>query len=54
MTSPRSIAEARCVAGMPYQDRVRAVAALQEQVDRLVAENAALLARLEAIASSHV
>ncbi len=54
MTSPRSIAEARCVAGMAYQDRVRAVTALQAEVDRLHAENAALLARLEAAGSSHV
>ena len=54
MTSPRSIAEARCVAGMAYQDRVRAVTALQAEVDRLTAENAALTAQLEAVARSHV
>jgi len=49
MTSPRSIAEARCVAGMPYNDRVRAVSAMQSQIDLLTAENAALTARLEAV-----
>ncbi len=54
MTSPRSIAEARCVAGMPYQDRVRAVTVMQDQIDRLTAENAALTAQLEAVARSHV
>ncbi len=54
MTSPRSIAEARCVAGMPYNDRVRAVTAMQAELDRLLAENAALTAQLEDAASSRV